>query len=248
MDRLIYTAMTGASHVLQQQAAVSENLSNTNTPGFRATLNTFRAVPLVGEGLPTRTFVVDSTAGSDFTPGAFQPTGRELDVAVNGAGWIAVQGPDGKEAYTRNGSFQITPNGVLQTRTGLNVVGDAGPITIPPDTEITFAKDGTISTVPTDPAQATSVVVVGRLKLVNPATSQLERGGDGLFRLKSGTTAPADEKVEVASGNLEGSNVNTVEAMVTMISLARKFDMQMKMLQNTDSNAQRASQIMSLAG
>jgi flagellar basal-body rod protein FlgF len=192
--------------------------------------------------------VVDSTAGSDFTPAAFQPTGRELDVAVNGAGWIAVQGPDGKEAYTRNGSFQITPNGVLQTRTGLNVVGDAGPITIPPDTEITISKDGTISTVPTDPAQATSVVVVGRLKLTNPESAQLERGGDGLFRLKDGTTAAADAKVEVASGNLEGSNVNTVEAMVTMISLARKFDMQMKMLQNADTNAQRASQIMSLAG
>lgn len=248
MDRLIYTAMTGASHVLQQQAAVSENLSNTNTPGFRAMLNTFRAVPLVGEGLPTRTFVVDSTAGADFTPGIFQPTGRALDVAVNGAGWIAVQGPDGKEAYTRNGSFQITPNGVLQTRTGLNVVGDAGPITIPPDTEVTIAKDGTISTVPTDPAQATSAVVVGRLKLVNPAPAQMERGGDGLFRQKSGATAAADEKVEVVSGNLEGSNVNTVEAMVTMISLARKFDMQMKMLQSADNNAQRASQILSVAG
>ncbi|HXU93137.1 MAG TPA: flagellar basal-body rod protein FlgF [Gallionella sp.] len=248
MDRLIYTAMTGASHVLQQQAAVSENLSNANTPGFRATLSTFRAVPLVGEGLPTRTFVVDSTAGSDFTPAAYQPTGRELDVAVNGAGWLAVQGPDGKEAYTRNGSFQVTPNGVLQTRTGLNVVGDAGPITIPPDTEVTISKDGTISTVPTNPTQATSVVVVGRLKLVNPEPAQLDRSGDGLFRLKNGTTAAADAKVEVASGNLEGSNVNTVEAMVSMISLARKFDMQMKMLQSADNNSQRASQIMSLAG
>ena len=167
MDRLIYTAMTGASHVLQQQAAVSENLANASTPGFRAMLNTFRAVPLVGEGLPTRTFVVDSTAGSDFTPGHSQQTGRDLDVAVSGAGWIAVQGADGKEAYTRNGSFQVTPNGVLQTRTGLNVMGDGGPITIPPDTEVTFAKDGTISTVPSG-GQATSVVVVGRLKLVNP--------------------------------------------------------------------------------
>jgi flagellar basal-body rod protein FlgF len=248
MDRLIYTAMTGASHVLQQQAAVSENLSNANTPGFRSMLHTFRAVPLVGEGLPTRTFVVDSTAGSDFTPAAFQPTGRELDVAVNGAGWIAVQGPDGKEAYTRNGSFQISPAGVLQTRTGLNVVGDGGPLTLPPDTGLTFAKDGTLSTVPTDPAQATSVVVVGRLKLVNPDPAQLERGGDGLFRLKDGGTVLADAKVEVVPGNLEGSNVNTVEAMVSMISLARKFDMQMKMLQSADNNARTASQIMSLAG
>lgn len=247
MDRLIYTAMTGASHVLQQQAAVSENLANASTPGFRAALNTFRAVPLVGEGLPTRTFVVDSTAGSDFTPAPFHQTGRDLDVAVNGAGWIAVQGPDGKDAYTRNGSFQVTPNGVLQTRTGLDVLGDGGPITIPPDTEVTFAKDGTISTVPSN-GQATSVVVVGRLKLVNPPPEQLERGGDGLFHLKDGTTATADANVGVVPGSLEGSNVNTVEAMVTMISLARKFDMQMKMLQSADNNSQRASQIMNLSG
>ena len=247
MDRLIYTAMTGASHVLQQQAAVSENLANASTPGFRATLNTFRAVPLMGEGLPTRTFVVDSTAGADFTPGVLQHTGRDLDVAVNGSGWIAVQGADGKEAYTRNGSFQVTPNGVLQTRAGLNVMGDGGPISILPDSEVTFAKDGTISTVPSG-GQAASVIVVGRLKLVNPPSEQLERGGDGLFRLKDGAVATADANVGVAPGNLEGSNVNTVEAMVSMISLARKFDMQMKMLQSADNNARQASQIMNISG
>jgi flagellar basal-body rod protein FlgF len=246
MDRLIYTAMTGASHVLQQQAAVSENLANANTTGFRATLNTFRAVPLVGEGLPTRTFVVDSTAGSDFTPAVIQQTGNPLDVAVQGTGWIAVQGTDGKDAYTRNGSFQVSPNGVLQTHSGLNVLGDTGPITIPPDTEVTIAKDGTISTVPSG-TNAASVVVVGRLKLVNPPANQLERGGDGLFRMKDGSTALADANTEVVPGSLEGSNVNPVEAMVNMISLARKFDMQMKMLQSADTNAQNASSIISLA-
>lgn len=247
MDRLIYTAMTGASHVLQQQATVSENLANANTPGFRAALNTFRAVPLVGEGLPTRTFVVDSTAGADFTPGVLQQTGRDLDVAVDGAGWLVVQGADGKEAHTRNGSLQITPNGVLQTRTGLNVMGDGGPISIPPDTEVTFARDGTISTVPSGD-QATSVIVVGRLKLVNPPAAQLERGGDGLFRMRDGAAAAADANVSIAPGSLESSNVNTVEAMVSMISLARKFDMQMKMLQNADSNARLASQVMNISG
>lgn len=247
MDRLIYTAMTGASQVLQQQATVTENLSNANTPGFRAALSTFRAVPLVGGGMPTRTFVVDSTPGSDFTPAGFQPTGRALDVAVNGPGWIAIQGADGKEAYTRNGSFQVTPNGVLQTRSGLNVMGDAGPITIPPDTEVTIAKDGTISTVPTG-GQSAAVVSVGRLKLVNPPTTQLERGADGLFRMKDGSVAPSDARTEVVSGNLEGSNVNTVESMVQMISLARKFDMQIKMLTSADNNARQASQIMNISG
>lgn len=247
MDKLIYTAMTGASHTLQQQAAVSQNLANTNTPGFRAAINTFRAVPLVGEGLPTRTFVVDSTAGADFSPGVMQPTGRPLDVAVNGQGWITVQTGDGAEAYTRNGSFQLSPNGVLQTRSGLNVVGDTGPITVPPDTQITIANDGTISTVPTT-NQLTSVVVIGRLKLTNPAQEQLVRGDDGLFRTADGKTADADANVTVSSGHLESSNVNAVEAMVNMITLARQFDMQMKMLTTADNNARQASQILNVGG
>ncbi len=247
MDRLIYTAMTGASQVLEQQAAVTENLANVNTTGFRATLDTFRAVPLVGEGLPTRTFVVDSTAGTDFSPAAIQQTGNPLDVAVQGDGWIAVQGPDGKEAYTRNGSLQVSPNGLLQTHSGLNVLSDNGPITIPPDTEVTIAKDGTISTVPSG-SDPSAVSVVGTIKLVNPPTAQLVRGADGLFRMQNGTEAPADANSEIISGSLEGSNADPIKAMVDMISLARKFDMQMKILQSADTNAQQATSIMSLTG
>lgn len=245
MDRLIYTAMTGASHILQQQAAVSENLANNNTPGFRAAINTFRAVPLVGEGLPTRVFVVDSTAGADFTPGSVEPTGRDLDVAIDVKGWIAVQGPDGKEAYTRNGSFQVTNNGILQTRSGLNVLGNNGPISLPPNTEVTIAKDGTISTVPTGVKPA-GVVTVGRIKLTNPPENQMVRGDDGLFRTRDGSAADADGKVTVIVGNLESSNVNAVEAMVNMITLARQFDTQMKMLQTADNNAKSASSILNL--
>lgn len=247
MDRVIYTAMTGASHILHQQAAVSENLSNNNTPGFRAALNTFRAVPLQGEGLPTRTFVVDSTAGSDFSSGVLQPTGRELDVAVNGKGWLAVQLPDGSEAYTRNGSFQVSPNGVLQTRTGLNVVGEGGVITLPPNTEVSVAKDGTIATVPSGNTPV-AVQVVGRLKLVNPPENQMERGDDGLFRARNKQPAAADAAVTVVAGHLESSNVNVVEAMVSMITLGRSFEMQMKVLQNADGNARQASQIFNING
>ena len=245
MDRLIYTAMTGASHVMQQQATVSQNLSNTNTPGFRSIIDTFRAVPLVGEGLQTRTFVVDSTAGSDFSQGALQPTGRDLDVALPGPGWIAVQTPDGGEAYTRNGSFEITPEGMLQTRSGLPVIGDGGPITIPPNTQISIGTDGTISTVPTGNTP-TPVVPVGRIKLVNPPEAQMVRGADGLFRTSDGNPAAADATITVVSGNLESSNVNTVDAMVNMISLARMYDMQMKMLQSADNNAKQASSLLNI--
>ena len=245
MDRLIYTAATGASHILHQQATVSNNLANVNTPGFRASIDAFRSVPLQGEGLPTRTFVVDSTAGSDFTPGVIQQTGRALDIALDGKGWIAVQDANGNEAYTRNGSLQMSPNGVLQTRGGLTVLGDAGPLSIPPDTSVTIAKDGTLSTVPTT-NQKNGVIAVGRLKLTNPPEEQMVRGEDGLFRTRDGNPAEADAGVTVVGGSLEGSNVNTVEAMVNMITLARQFDTQMKLLQSADENARRASSVLNI--
>jgi flagellar basal-body rod protein FlgF len=246
MDRLIYTSMTGATHVLEQQATVAQNLANVNTTGFRALIDTFRAVPLAGQGLPTRTFVVDSTAGTDFSQGALQQTGRNLDLAVQGSGWIAVQMPDGSEAYTRNGSLQVTPNGVLQTRNGLNVVGDNGPVSIPPNTEIAIGKDGTLSTVPTGTTPR-PVSIVGRIKLANPPESQLVRGDDGLFRTRNGNAAPADANVAVISGSLEGSNTNTMDALVNMISLSRSFDMQMKMLTSADDNAKQAESIMAVS-
>ena len=165
---------------------------------------------------------------------------------MNGKGWFAVQLPNGKEAFTRNGSFQVTPNGILQTRTGLNVIGDnGGPISIPPNTEIAVGKDGTISTVPTGSVVST-VTIVGRIKLVNPPESNLVRGTEGLFHTADGSQAAADPNVTVAHGNLESSNVNSVEVMVDMITLARQFDMQMKMLQSADNNAKEAGIVLNI--
>lgn len=245
MDRLIYTAMTGAKHALEQQATTAHNLANATTTGFRAQLNLFRAVEVQGEGAPTRTFVVDSTIGSDFRPGAIQHTGRELDVAVQGAGWIAVQTEDGGEAYTRNGSLQINENGLLQTRGGINVAGDGGPISIPPGRAVTIARDGTISLVP-EGSQPSGITPVGRIKLVNPPEADLVRGADGLFRLKDGAAAPADPAVSLASGAVESSNVNVVNEMVNMIAQARQFDLHMKMLQHAENNDAKAGQLLSL--
>jgi len=244
MDRLIYVAMTGAAQTLTQQATVSHNLANVGTTGFRAEYNVFRAVPVVGQGAPTRAYVLDNSVGADFAPGPMQHTGRDLDVAVEGSGWIAVQAPGGGEAYTRNGNLQVSPNGVLQTREGYAVMGEGGPISLPPDTNVTIAKDGTISAVQTG-SRPSTVVTVGRIKLVDPPAAQLKKGSDGLFRLAAGA-APADPKVTLASGTLEGSNVNVVEAMVAMITLARQFDMQMKMLQNADGNDKAAGQILNM--
>jgi flagellar basal-body rod protein FlgF len=246
MDRLVYTAMTGARHVLEQQATVSNNLANATTTGFRAQLDAFRAVPVVSDGLPTRVFVTDSTVGSDWRAGPIETTGRPLDIAVRDQGWLAVQSADGSEAYTRNGGLKISQNGILQTASGQTVIGDGGPIAIPPDTNVTVASDGTISTIAND-FQPGPANVLGRLKLVNPDTRNLLRGDDGLFRQADGTPADNDPTVRVVDGALEGSNVNPVDSMVNMISLARQFEMQMSLMKNAENNAAKATQILALS-
>ncbi|MCE1239338.1 MAG: flagellar basal-body rod protein FlgF [Azonexaceae bacterium] len=245
MDRLIYTAMTGAKHVFMQQAGTANNLANASTIGFKAQEHRFRAVPVQSEAMPTRAFVVDASVSDVFDEGPSMFTGRNLDVAVQGRGWIAVQLPDGSEAYTRAGSLDVDETGQLKTKDGYTVLGDGGPLNIPPDNRVEIAPDGTVSIVPTfgTPNNANAI---GRIKLVNPPENTLVRGGDGLFRQADGQPAPADEQVRLASGVLEGSNVNVTESMVNLISLARQFEMQIKMLQTADQNAQRADQLLSL--
>jgi flagellar basal-body rod protein FlgF len=245
VDRLIYTAMTGAKHVFMQQAGTANNLANASTVGFKAQEHRFRAVPILSDAMPTRAFVVDASVSDVFSEGPVMFTGRNLDVSVQGRGWLAVQLPDGSEAYTRAGSLDVNVAGLLQTKSGYPVVGDGGPVTVPPDNNIEIAPDGTISVVPSfgTPNNANAI---GRLKLVNPPEADLVRGADGLFRLRSGQPAEADATVRVASGSLEGSNVNVTDAMVNLISLSRQFEMQIKMLQTADTNAQRADQLLSL--
>lgn len=243
MDKLIYTAMTGASQTMVRQAAVAHNLANATSTGYRAQEHRLRAVPIQTNALPTRAFVADASTFDDFTPGPVQHTGRVLDLTVQGKGWIALALPDGTEAYTRNGSLEVSANGILQTRSGIPVQGDGGPITIPPDNEITIAKDGTISVLSSSGARS-NPTAVGRLKLVDPPEKDLVRGADGLFRVGDGQPAQADPAVAVASGYLEGSNVNVVEQMVSMISLARQFEMQMRMLSNAEQNDRTATQVL----
>ena len=242
MDRLIYTAMTGAKGTMDQQAAVAHNLANVNSTGFRAELHKLRAVEVQTEALHTRAFTVDASVANDFTEGPLQFTGRPIDVALAGKGWLAVQMPDGSEAYTRNGSLAVSANGILQTRDGRPVLGDGGPVTIPPDNEITIGADGSVSA--SQPDQPGVVNVVAQLKLVNPPEAELVRGDDGLFRLQSGAPAPADPNVRVAGGYLEGSNVNVVDQMVQMISLARQFEMQTRMLSTAEQNDRAAARVL----
>ena len=241
MDRLIYLAMSGAKATMQRQETLANNLANASTTGFRAELAAFRAVPVEGSGASTRVYSIESTPGYDATPGQVAATGRNLDVAMQGAAWLAVQGLDGTEAYTRGGSLDINADGNLVTISGLTVLGDGGPIAIPPDNRVGIAADGTVSVTDAN-GHSTSV---GKLKLVTPE-APLTRGTDGLFRAGAGELS-ADPLARLQDGALEGSNVSAVETMVAMIAAARQFEAQMKSLSNAEGNDKAASQLLSVS-
>jgi len=241
MDRLIYLAMSGAKATMQRQETLANNLANVSTLGFRAELAAFRAVPVEGSGASTRVYALESTPGYDATPGQVAATGRNLDVAMQGAAWLAVQGLDGTEAYTRGGSLDINADGNLVTISGLTVLGDGGPIQIPPDNRVGIAADGTVSVTDVN-GHSNSV---GKLKLVTPE-APLTRGTDGLFRAPGGELS-ADPLARVQDGALEGSNVSAVETMVAMIAAARQFEAQMKSLSTAEGNDKAASQLLSVS-
>jgi len=239
MDRMIYLSMSGAKATMQRQDVLAHNLANTSTTGFRAEMQAFRAVPVNGSGASTRVYALESTPGYDASPGVVSSTGRNLDVAMRGNAWLAVQGLDGTEAYTRGGSLDVTADGTLVTSGGLTVLGDGGPIQVPPNSEVSIGADGTVS------AKAANGrnTPVGRLKLVTPETP-LQRGTDGLFRGVDGELG-ADATARLQDGALEGSNVSPVETMVAMIAAARQFEAQMRMLQTAEGNEKVAAQLLS---
>jgi flagellar basal-body rod protein FlgF len=239
MDRMIYLSMTGAKATMQRQEVLAHNLANASTPGFRAELTAFRAVPVLGQGAATRVYALESTPGYNAEPGPVQATGRNLDVAMKGNTWLAVQGLDGTEAYTRTGALDVNNEGVLITKTGLTVLGDGGPITVPANAQVQIAPDGTISAAVGN-AKPQSV---GKLKLVTPE-SPLQRGEDGLFRAANGDLS-ADPEARVQDSALEGSNVSPVETMIAMIAAARQFEQQMKMVHSAQEKEQAGTKLLS---
>jgi flagellar basal-body rod protein FlgF len=243
MDKLLYVAMSGAKETMRAQAANNHNLANASTTGFRADLSAFRSQALSGPGYASRVYATNSTVGWDSSVGSEIPTGNPLDVAVRGPGYIAVQDADGKEAYTRAGDLHVDPTGQLLTATGQAVLGDGGPISIPPSATTSVAADGTISIVPLGQGPQTSANVA-RLKLVNPGDAALTRGADGLFHMTDGSEAPSDATVTVSSGMLESSNVNIANAMVNMIELARRYDLQIKSMHTAEDDATSATKLL----
>lgn len=245
MDRLLFIAMSGAKETMTAQAINTNNLANASTTGFRADFQASLTEQVYGPGHASRAYATANNAGVDFSAGSIMTTGRELDVAVNGQGWIAVQAADGSEAYTRAGDFNIDSLGRLTTGAGHFVLGNGGPITVPAHAKLEIGNDGTISIQPLGQA-ANTLAIVDRLKLVNPPVDQLEKSLDGLIRVKDGQAALADANVKVVSGSLEGSNVNTVGALVRMIELARQYETHIKMMHVAEENDQASADMVQM--
>ncbi|MDP2559869.1 flagellar basal body rod protein FlgF [Psychrobium sp. 1_MG-2023] len=234
MDKLLYISMSGAKENLNATALRANNLANAKTTGFKSDIEQARSMQAFGEGMPTRVFSLTERPAQDFTSGPLISTSRDLDVAVQGEGWLVVQAEDGSQALSRAGSLQIDNAGMLRNAAGQFIMGDGGPIALPiPVDELNIGSDGTITVRPQG-APATVIEEVGRLQLVNPERQNLVKGNDGLFRLKDGGEFVNDAEVTIASGMLEGSNVNSVSEMVDLISLQRQFDMQVKMMKTAE--------------
>lgn len=229
MDKMLYVAMTGASQNALAQRAHANNLANISTSGFQRDLEQARSMPVFGDSFPARAYAMTERPATDFRPGALQETGRDLDIAIGGDGFIAVQAPDGSEAYVRTASLNIDALGVLRAGNGMPVMGNGGPIAVPPEQKVEIGQDGTISIRAMGEGPRV-MAEVDRIKLVNPDVKTMTKGLDGMIHTKSGQPADVDANVQVVSGFLEASNVNAVEEMTSVLALSRQFELHVKMM------------------
>lgn len=246
MDPILYNAANGGRGNFARQEVIANNLANVNTTGFKADLyqaQTLYVQDAKGINNHAQSFIVQNPSGADFAPGPVMNTGRNLDVAIDGNGWLAVRGSNGKEAYTKAGSLKLDANGFLVTASGKQVMGNGGPIAIPPAQSIDIGSDGTISIIPQG-NDARGVTMVDRIKMVSLDTANISKNADGLFQLKNGGVAPADNKLKLISGALEGSNVQAIDQMVAMITAGRDFETHMDLLSTVSENSQRLAQIL----
>ena len=246
MDKMLYVSMTGAQNNTLALRAHANNLANVSTSGFRRDFEQARSMPLFGETYPARVFAMSERPATDFRPGALQETGRDMDVAIGGKGWIAVQAPDGSEAYVRTASLNIDALGVLRTGNGLPVMGNAGPIAVPPEQKVEIGQDGTIS-IRALGENPNVLAEVDRIKLVNPDPKSMEKGTDGLIRVKGQPEVEADATVQVTSGFLEASNVNAVEEMTAILSLSRQFELSVKMMRTAEDNSSAMARVLQIS-
>ena len=247
MDKMLYISMTGASQNTLAQRAHANNLANISTTGFRRDYEQARSMPVFGDSYPARVYAMTERPATDFTPGSLQETGRDMDVAVDGQGWIAVQAADGSEAYVRTASLQIDALGQLRTGNGLPVLGNGGPIAVPPEQKVEIGQDGTISIRAL--GEAPNVMAeVDRIKLVNPDPKSLTKGTDGLIRVKDAAgPQEVDANVKLTSGFLQASNVNAVEEMTAVLALSKQFELHIKMMNSAKEDDQAMTRVLAMS-
>jgi len=247
MDKALYIAMAGAKHNMMAQTSHSNNLANANTTGFRADFAQARSMPVFyGEGHPTRAYALTERPATNFEPGPLKQTGRDLDIAIEGQGFIAVQSPEGTEAYTRAGRLNIDELGMLRTSSGLPVMGNEGPIALPPLEKMEIGSDGTLSIVAQGQGPE-AMIEIDRIKLVNPDVNEMSKGEDGLLRLEGNVPALADAQVSLISGALEGSNVNVMDEFTNILSLSRQFEMQLKIMTTAQQNSETSARLLRIS-
>ena len=246
MDKYLYVAMTGASQNALAQRAHANNLANISTNGFQRDLEQARSMPVFGDSFPARAFAMSERPATDFSPGAMVETGRDLDVAVSGDGWLAVQAPDGSEAYVRTASMNVDALGILRAGNGMPIMGNGGPIAVPPQQQIEVGEDGTIS-IRAQGEGPRVMAQVDRIKLVQPDLKTMSKGLDGLIHTNDGQPAPADANVRVTSGFLEASNVNAVDEMTSVLALAKQFELHIKMMNSAKEDDQAMTRVMQMS-
>ena len=247
MDRLVNTALTAMRGAMARQASIANNLANANTIGFRAEVANAETRWIKGDTFDTRAQASEQVIAADMAQGAVTETGNPLDLALNGDALLAVQATDGGEAYTRRGDLKVSDSGLLTTGDGLPVLGEGGPIVLPQMDSVSIAQDGSIWGVPQggDPANPQQV---DKLKLVNAAGSSIAKGNDGLFREVNGGALPSDPLATVTSGSLEGSNVNSTQALIDMIEASRAWETQVKMIDTAKQMDDGGASLMRLDG
>ena len=247
MDRALYIAMTGAKNNMMAQTNHANNMANLSTTGFKADFEQARSMGVYyGDGQPTRAYALTESPAADFTQGPMITTGNATDIAVQGEGFISVQAPDGSEAYTRDGSLTVDASGILRTSSGRPVLGNSGPISLPPLSKIEIGSDGTISIIALGQG-AETMVDTNRIKLVNPNVKNLEKSEDGLFRQRDGLMAEVAAEVRVTSGTLEGSNVNAMSEFTDIMTLARQYEMQVKLMKTAEENSAASAQLIQMS-
>ena len=241
MDKSLHISGSSASEIMLGQAICAQNLSNVSTPGFKAAMLAEQSIPLYGDGMPSRVYVGAETVGYDFAPGSIKNTGNPLDLVVTKDGWLTVQGSNGQEGYTKRGDLRVE-NGMLVNGAGNMVIGDGGPISIPPAQSINIEENGTITITPL--GNSSAKIMVDKIKLVKPEGRDLTKGEEGLFVNKNSAIAEADRSVRIKTGMVEASNVNAVSEMIELITLARQHELSLKMMSNAEENDQALAQLL----